>query len=61
VRRTAVAADGVRVMTVQELKEQSPLEFAAMYLADKGVVFDEEMKEMFMEAMKVVNESRRNS
>lgn len=61
VRRTVVAKDGVRIMTVDELKEQSPLEFAEMFLTDSGVVFDDQMKEMFKQAMEWVNESKRNS
>jgi exonuclease SbcD len=61
VRRTVVAGDGARVMSVQELKEQSPLEFAEMYLTDCGVDFNEEMKQLFMQAMDLVNESKRNS
>jgi hypothetical protein len=56
-----VAGDGARVMSVQELKEQSPLEFAEMYLTDCGVDFNEEMKQLFMQAMDLVNESKRNS
>ena len=61
VRRTAVAQDGVKVMTVEELKMQSPLDFAEMFLTDSGVVFDDEMKEMFKQAMDWVNDSKRNS
>ena len=61
VRRNVVAADGTRVMTVEELKEQSPLDFAEMYLSDCGVVFDDEMKDMFKQAMEFANESIRNS
>ena len=61
VRRTVVAGDGPRVMTVDELKEQSPIEFAEMFLSDCGVVFDDEMRDMFKQAMDLVNESKRNS
>lgn len=61
VRRTAVVGDGPRAMTVEELKEQSPLEFAEMFLSDCGVVFDDEMRDMFKQAMDLVNESKRNS
>jgi exonuclease SbcD len=61
VRRKVVAADGVRTMTIEEFKEQSPLDFAEMYLADRGVVFDDEMKEMFKQAMEFANELKRNS
>ena len=61
VRRRVVASDGLRTMSVEEFKEQSPLDLAEMYLTDQGVVFDEEMKEMFREAMDYVNELKRNS
>ena len=61
VRRNVVAADGIRVMTVDELKEQSPLDFAEMYLSDSGVVFDAEIKDLFKLAIERVNESKRNS
>lgn len=61
VRRTVVAGDGPRVMTVDELKEQSPIEFAEMFLSDCGVVFDDEMRAMFKQAVDLVNESKRNS
>ena len=56
-----MASDGLRTMSVEEFKEQSPLDLAEMYLTDQGVVFDEEMKEMFREAMDYVNELKRNS
>ena len=61
VRRRCVAADGARVLTVQELKEQSPMDFAEMYLNDCGVVFDGEMREMLKQAIERVNESKRKS
>lgn len=61
VRRTIVASDGVKAMTVQELKEQSPLEFAEMFLTDCGLVFDEEMRQLFKQAVDFVNESKRDS
>ena len=61
VRRTVKAADGIKVMTVEEFKEQSPMDFAERYLTDSGLVFDEQMKELFRMAMDHVSETKRNS
>ena len=61
VRRTITAEDGTRVMSVEEFKEQSPVDFAERYFTDSGLVFDEQMKALFLEALEQVNENRRNS
>ena len=61
VRRTVREADGTKVMTVEELKEQSPMDFAERYLTDSGLVFDDQMKDIFRQAMEHVNETKRNA
>ena len=61
VRRTVRASDGTKVMTVEEFKEQSPMDFAERYLSDSGLVFDDEMKELFLAAMDHVNQTKRNA
>lgn len=61
VRRRVRATDGTKVMTVEEFKEQSPMDFAERYLSDSGLVFDDQMKDLFLMAMDYVNETKRNA
>jgi len=49
------------VMTIEELKELSPIELAEKYMKRKGEVFTDDMREVIAEAMlQVENEERNN-
>ena len=52
--------DKVRTMTVQEFQEEEPIEIAKRYAEHEGINFDDEMQEVFNEAMRLVEEDLRN-
>lgn len=49
-----------RALTVQELQTEAPIDIARRYAEYIGVTFDDEMKEMFDEALDMVNKDERN-
>lgn len=49
-----------KTMTVQEFKSEDPIEIAKDIAAQADVTFDDEMTEMFNEALRQVNEELRN-
>ena len=58
----------IKVPALRERKEDIPLlfrkfvvDFAERYLSDSGLVFDDEMKELFLAAMDHVNQTKRNA
>ena len=58
--RKAVATAAAKAMSVQELQKETPLNLARRYAEDAGMVFDDEMAELFEEAMRQVKEETRN-
>lgn len=54
VKRTENSPTDAKALTVQEFQEADPMEIAARYAEDRGIDFDEEMREMFREAMRRV-------
>ncbi|MBE6299460.1 MAG: exonuclease subunit SbcD [Bacteroidales bacterium] len=49
-----------KVMTIQELKSEAPIDIARQYAKDKGIIFDETMQTLFQEALGRLNEELRN-
>lgn len=48
-----------KTLTVEELKKESPIDIARHYAEYKGVSFDKEMEELFTEAVRLVEEDKR--
>ena len=44
---------------MEELKKESPIDIARHYAEYKGVSFDKEMEELFTEAVRLVEEDKR--
>lgn len=59
-RRKEAASAESRAMSVQELRAESPLDLARRYANDTGKVFDDEMVELFEEALRQLEEETRN-
>ena len=49
-----------KVMTIQELQSEAPIDIARQYAKDKGIIFDETMQTLFQEALGRLNEELRN-
>ena len=47
-------------LSIQEFQELKPMDIAKRYAEDTGINFDEEMEKMFYDAMKRVEEEKRN-
>lgn len=56
-KRLKAKLAATKTFTVQEFQEQSPIDIARLYAEDMGVAFDEEMTEMFHEALRQSNET----
>lgn len=48
-----------KILTVQEFQEESPLDVAKRYTEDLGMEFNDEMKELFEEAVRMIEEESR--
>lgn len=59
-KRKTVKQTEAKVLTVQEFQEEEPIDIARRYAEDLGVTFDDEMAELFNEALRMVNEDLRN-
>ena len=59
-KRNSVGESEAKILTVQEFKEEDPLEIAKRYAEYKGINFNEEMEAMFKEALNLVNDDIRN-
>ncbi|MDE6652984.1 MAG: exonuclease SbcCD subunit D C-terminal domain-containing protein, partial [Muribaculaceae bacterium] len=59
-RRTISKNDGHQ-LSVQEFKETDPLEIAKRFAADTGIEFDDDLKQMFDEAVRMVREEERSA
>ena len=59
-RRKTISQTEAKVLTVQEFQAEKPIEIAKQYASYEGIVFDEEMTEMFNEIMDLVNNDARN-
>lgn len=49
-----------KALSVQELQSEEPIEIARQYAEDHCIAFDEEMKEVFNETLRLLNENTRN-
>lgn len=58
--RKIVATEAAKAMSVQELQHETPLNLARRYAEDAGKVFDDEMVELFEEALRQLEEETRN-
>lgn len=56
-KRRNAAQTATRTFTVQEFQEQQPIDIARQYAEDTGVAFDEEMTELFNEALRLSHET----
>ena len=59
-KREAVSQNDTQILTVQEFQSEEPIEIAKRYAEYAGISFDEEMIEMFNEAMEMVADDSRN-
>ena len=59
-KRKAANPSETKVMTVQEFQSEDPINIAKRYAEYEGISFDEEMTEMFNEAMEMVANDSRN-
>ena len=50
-----------KILSVQEFQAESPLDIAMRYANDKGCTFDDDIKELFNEVIKIINEETRNN
>lgn len=57
--RSKNARQEAKVMSVQEFKAEEPIDIAQRYAEDMGVEFDDNMKELFKEAIAALNEESR--
>ena len=55
-----LSASRYQSMSVDDLQKKSPIEIAERYAKDEGFEFDDEMREMFREAMEEVNQESQN-
>ena len=59
-KRKAATQSEAKVMTVQEFQSEDPIDIAERYAEYEGISFDDEMTEMFKEAMEMVANDSRN-
>lgn len=59
-KRKDVAKTEDKVLTVQELQSENPIEIAKKYASDTNVTFDEEMEALFNEVLKLVDAGSSN-
>jgi exonuclease SbcD len=57
--RTQESTAAERPMTIQEFQAEPPIEIARRYAEDTGIVFDEELQEMFRQVEQMVEEENR--
>ena len=50
-----------KILSVQEFQAESPLDIAMRYANDKCCTFDDDIKELFNEVIKIINEETRNN
>ena len=50
-----------KTLSIQEFQAESPLDIAMRYANDKNHTFDDEMKDLFNEVIKIINEEARNN
>ena len=50
-----------KTLSIQEFQAESPLDIAIRYANDKNHTFDDEMKDLFNEVIKIINEEARNN
>lgn len=59
-KRKVVQNTDTKVLTVQEFQSEEPIDIARRYAKDIGIDFDDEMKELFNEALGMLNDDSRN-
>ena len=55
-RRRAERRTKAQILSVQEFQEEEPIDIARRYAEDMGIDFDDEMKSLFDEAIKLVKD-----
>lgn len=50
-----------KTMTVEEFKSEEPMDIAKRFADDEGIIWNDEMTEMFSEAQRMVEEDMRNA
>lgn len=58
-RRNEPSTRSTRTMTVQEFQAENPLDVALRYAENTDMAFDDEMKDLFKEAMNMVEQDKR--
>lgn len=58
-QRLKSRSEDAKTMSIQEFKEEKPMEIARRYAEDLGVVFDDDMKELFQETLDSIEEDDR--
>lgn len=61
VKRKINKRSDAKILSVQEFQKINPLEIARRYAADCGIGFDDDMNKLFADAVKMVEEERRNA
>ncbi len=59
-KRPEITQTQARALTVDELKEISPLDLVKRYASDKNVAFDSNMEDMFNEVLAALQQQERN-
>ena len=59
VQRKADRKNDIQTMSVQEFKTEHPIDIAKRYAKDMGIEFNDDMKELFEEALTDVNQESR--
>lgn len=59
-KRRGEQRNDAKALTVQELQNERPIDIAQRFAEDQGIVFDDEMQELFQEVLTWVNEDARN-
>lgn len=59
-KRKCVNSSETSIMTIQEFQSEQPIEIVKRYADYTGIVFDEEMQEMFKQVEQLVQETNRN-
>ncbi|MBR5331902.1 MAG: exonuclease SbcCD subunit D [Muribaculaceae bacterium] len=51
----------VKTLTIQEFQEVNPIDIARRYAEDRGIDFDDELKDLFEETIKILTEETRSN
>lgn len=59
-KRKAATQTNAKALTVQELQAEEPIDIVKKYFEDSGFSFDDELEEIFEEALEMVKDDERN-